>query len=40
MPHIGNGKECNETLMDVWIKGIYYINCKRRERFGSGNKDV
>ena len=35
MPCIGNGKKCNEILMDV--RGKYYINSERRERFGSGN---
>ena len=37
MPCIGNGKKCNEILMDVYVREKYYINNKRRERFGSGN---
>ena len=30
-------KKCNEIVMDVLVRGKYYINSKRRERFGSGN---
>ena len=30
-------EKCNETLMDVIVRGKYYINSKRREKFGSGN---
>ena len=37
-PCIKLGNHWNETLMDIKVRPIYYVNRKRRVRFGRGNR--